>query len=271
MPAHDSDGLSQALCIRSAEPPKGMLMGGMARAPKPRNPRTRDDDSTGRSDRELLARVGRSAGGRVGYKQLVRELGLGGGRERRLLLEQLANIVARGDLVRTADQMWSLPRPESTSSSPSKPELRNTPSARTGGHWDGLEAAAAHRGRDRSGRDRLVAGRLDLHRDGFGFVRPDPGGLARPGASQGVLSNNQDIFIPPNEINGAMQGDLVLVNEAPLGRDGRRSGRIARVLTRRNQRSSESSTTCARTTETGRGLWKGPILALAWDSLLAIS
>ncbi len=31
-----------------------------------------------------------------------------------------------------------------------------------------------------------------------------------------------------------MQGDLVLVDEAPLGRDGRRSGRIARVLTRKN-------------------------------------
>ena len=31
-----------------------------------------------------------------------------------------------------------------------------------------------------------------------------------------------------------MQGDEVLVDEAPPGRDGRRSGRIARVLTRRN-------------------------------------
>jgi ribonuclease R len=70
----------------------------------------------------------------------------------------------------------------------------------------------------------LVSGRLDLHRDGFGFVRPEAGG-ERPG---------EDIFIPPNEINGAMQGDLVLVDEAPPGRDGRRSGRIARVLTRRN-------------------------------------
>ncbi len=40
--------------------------------------------------------------------------------------------------------------------------------------------------------------------------------------------------LPPNELNGAMQGDEVLVEEAPPGRDGRRSGRIARVLTRRN-------------------------------------
>ncbi|HEY5329176.1 MAG TPA: RNB domain-containing ribonuclease [Acidobacteriaceae bacterium] len=78
----------------------------------------------------------------------------------------------------------------------------------------------------RAGRDRLVSGRLDLHRDGFGFVRPD---AATPG-SRAV----EDIFIPPSEIHGAMQGDVVLVDEAPVGRDGRRSGRVARVLTRRN-------------------------------------
>jgi ribonuclease R len=69
-----------------------------------------------------------------------------------------------------------------------------------------------------------VGGKLDLHRDGFGFVRPDSTSNGR----------TEDIFIPPNEINGAMQGDLVLVEEASPGRDGRRSGRIARVLTRRN-------------------------------------
>ena len=43
-----------------------------------------------------------------------------------------------------------------------------------------------------------------------------------------------DVFIPPHELNGAMQGDQVLVDPAPPGRDGRRSGRIVRVLTRRN-------------------------------------
>jgi len=69
-------------------------------------------------------------------------------------------------------------------------------------------------------RDNLIAGKLDLHRDGYGFVRTGEG--------------SDDIFIPPNEINGAMQGDQVLVDPAPPNRDGRRSGRIARVLTRRN-------------------------------------
>ena len=58
------------------------------------------------SDREILRLIERSAGHRAGYKQLVRELGLGGGRERRLLLEQLARITARGELVKTADEQW---------------------------------------------------------------------------------------------------------------------------------------------------------------------
>ena len=44
------------------------------------------------TDRELVARIARSAGAKAGFKQLVRELGLGGGRERRLLLEQLARL-----------------------------------------------------------------------------------------------------------------------------------------------------------------------------------
>ena len=95
----------------------------------------------------------------------------------------------------------------------------------------------------RGGRQRLVSGRLDLHRDGFGFVRPDAqtasknraeGADLQPKTGLRPAPKQEDIFIPPNEIHGAMQGDLVLVDEALPGRDGRRSGRIARVLTRRN-------------------------------------
>ena len=165
------------------------------------------------SDREILRLIERSAGHRAGYKQLVRELGLGGGRERRLLLEQLARITARGELVKTADEQWSLPAaaPEKTARAAKK-------------HFDGRGVEVAPEARAfRETRDRLVAGRLDLHRDGYGFVRPN-----------GSSDRSDDLFIPPNELNGAMQGDEVLVDEAPPGRDGRRSGRVARILTRRN-------------------------------------
>src|SRR3979490_2085182 len=157
------------------------------------------------TDRELMRLIERSPGHRAGYKQLIRELGLGGGRERRLLLEQLARITARGELVKTDSEQWSLP-----AASPEK-----TKRVKRGG----FEAPVEHR----ATRDRLVAGRLDLHRDGYGFVRPN-----------GSVDRGDDLFIPPNELNGAMQGDEVLVDEAPPGRDGRRSGRVARILTRRN-------------------------------------
>src|ERR1039458_4255461 len=119
------------------------------------------------TDRELVARIARSAGGKAGYKQLVRELGLAGGRERRLLLEQLARLTVRGQLMKLDREHWSIPKPLSGGST----------------------------------RENLAAGRLDLHRDGYGFVRPS--------LRQSV--GEDDIFIPPNEINSAMQGDQVLV------------------------------------------------------------
>ncbi len=167
------------------------------------------------TDREILRLIERSAGHRAGYKQLVRELGLGGGRERRLLLEQLARITARGELVKTADEQWSLPAatPEKTARVAKKVFDRR-----------GVEMTEGPGGKEyRATRDRLLAGRLDLHRDGYGFVRP-----------HGSVDRSDDLFIPPNELNGAMQGDEVLVDEAPPRRDGRRSGRVARILTRRN-------------------------------------
>jgi len=154
------------------------------------------------TDRDLLARIGRSSGGRAGYKQLVRELGLGGGRERRLLLEQLARLTARGSLVKADRDQWSLPH-----------------------------AAAA--------RTSLIAGRLDLHRDGFGFVRPTSNigaGSEKVDARGGV--ENPDIFIPPAELNAAMQGDLVLVELLPPRNQGpnagKRAGRIVQIAHRRN-------------------------------------
>ena len=179
----------------------GYALGDMAHTPYPQ------------TDREILRLIERSAGHRAGYKQLIRELGLGGGRERRLLLEQLARITARGELVRTADEQWSLPAaaPEKTARAGKK-----SFDAR------GVEVPVGVQ-EHRATRDRLLAGRLDLHRDGYGFVRPN-----------GSVDRSDDLFIPPNELNGAMQGDEVLVDEAPPGRDGRRSGRVARILTRRN-------------------------------------
>jgi ribonuclease R len=139
------------------------------------------------TDKELFERVSRSPGQRAGYKQLVRELGLGGGRKRRLLLEQLNRLTASGQLVKIDREIWAV-------------------------------VAAARK------RNNWVSGRLDLHRDGYGFVRPDTR----------EKTGEEDIFIPPDSIESAMQGDLVLVEPMPAKGDGRRAGRILRVLERRN-------------------------------------
>ncbi|MCL2659638.1 MAG: VacB/RNase II family 3'-5' exoribonuclease [Acidobacteriaceae bacterium] len=155
------------------------------------------------TDHELLKRIERSAGQRAGYKQLVRELGLGGGLERRLLLEQLARMTARGALVKLDREHWSLPSTVPEKTARARPQKTEEPRHIT--------------------RDRLVAGKIDLHRDGYAFVRP-----------HGAVNRDDDIFIPPGELNSAMQGDEVLVEEAPRSHDGRRAGRVARVLTRRN-------------------------------------
>ncbi|HZD49445.1 MAG TPA: RNB domain-containing ribonuclease, partial [Silvibacterium sp.] len=153
------------------------------------------------TDRELLRQIERSPNQRAGYKQLIREFSLGGGRERRLLLEHLARLTAAGHLVKTDREQWAIPK------APAKSERR--PDSRP-------DRSPGYRP------DNLVAGRLDLHRDGFGFVRPAQGG------------RDDDIFIPPNEIGDAMQGDQVLVELLPPRSDGRKLGRILRVLTRRN-------------------------------------
>ncbi len=166
------------------------------------------------TDRDLLRRIQR-AGGRAGYKQLIRELGMGGGRERRMLLEQLARMAARGALVKLDAEHWALPETHS--------ERVKHDTGRRGFAQDLKRRAHERMDGRSSNRSDLVAGKLSLHRDGFGFVRPtDATGM------------DGDVFIPPHELNGAMQGDQVLVEPAPPGRDGRRSGRIVRVLTRRN-------------------------------------
>jgi len=145
------------------------------------------------TDRELLARIAASPGQKAGYKQLVREFSLPSGRARRLLLEQLARLTVRGQLIQPDREHWTLPRAAS--------------------------------------RENLVAGRLDLHRDGYGFVRPN----RKPSATDSkVPSAVQDIFIPPNEINAAMQGDQVLVELDLPKADSRMQGRIAQILERRN-------------------------------------
>ncbi|WP_425457424.1 ribonuclease R [Bacillus marasmi] len=65
----------------------------------------------------------------------------------------------------------------------------------------------------------LVRGKLTGHAKGFAFVIPDEPGM-------------DDIFIPPNETNNAMHGDIVLVRVANATSGQRREGTVVRIIER---------------------------------------
>ena len=137
----------------------------------------------------ILNHIARQPKRAAGFKQLVRELGLHG-EERRKLDEHLQKLVASGALIRSDSDRYALPN------------------------------AVADKN--------LVAGRLTMHRDGFGFVIPDSKMLSP--ALRARLTG--DIFIAPHLIGNAMHGDLVLVDVSNVRPDGRAEGRIVRPVMR---------------------------------------
>lgn len=66
----------------------------------------------------------------------------------------------------------------------------------------------------------LVRGKFIGHAKGFGFVAPETEGM-------------DDIFIPPHEVNGAMNGDIVLVRVSKGDFGERREGAIIRIAERK--------------------------------------
>ena len=141
------------------------------------------------SDSIILKHIARQPKRAAGFKQLVRELGLRG-EERRELDEQLRKLVASGALIQGDSDRYALPQTVADKN--------------------------------------LVAGRLSMHRDGFGFVIPDAKSLSP--ALKARLTG--DIFIPPHLIGNAMHGDLVLVDVTNVRPDGRAEGRIVRPVMR---------------------------------------
>jgi len=70
-----------------------------------------------------------------------------------------------------------------------------------------------------------TAGRLNMHRDGYGFLIPDH-------AIEGLRG---DVYIPRESAQAAMHGDRVVVHIARIERDGRADGEIIKVLRRAHQ------------------------------------
>jgi len=141
------------------------------------------------SESIILKHIARQPKKAAGFKQLVRELGLHGD-ERRELDSLLQKMVARGTLLSVDSDRYALPAPSADKN--------------------------------------LVAGRLTMHRDGFGFVIPDAKSLSP--ALKARLTG--DIFIAPHVVGNAMHGDLVLVDIINVRPDGRAEGRIVRPVMR---------------------------------------
>ena len=68
----------------------------------------------------------------------------------------------------------------------------------------------------------FVSGRLQMHRDGYGFVISD-----RP-----VEGMKGDLFLPPDALEESMHGDKVLARISRIDHDGRAYGEIVRILKR---------------------------------------
>ena len=142
------------------------------------------------SDSAILKKIERQPKRTAGYKQLVRELGLHGD-QRQELSNRLQHLVSARQLIQVDSSHYAIP-----------------------------QAAAANKN--------LLVGKLSMHRDGFGFVTPDPTSLHA--SLKARLAG--DIFIPPPAVGLAMHGDLVLVEMGPIRPDGRAEGRILRSVTR---------------------------------------
>ncbi|HWL11529.1 MAG TPA: ribonuclease R, partial [Ureibacillus sp.] len=65
----------------------------------------------------------------------------------------------------------------------------------------------------------LLRGKFIGHAKGFGFVTPEEPGM-------------DDIFIPPHEINGALNGDIVLIRVLKETSGDRREGTVTKVIER---------------------------------------
>jgi ribonuclease R len=144
------------------------------------------------TEQQILHYVSKQPKHMAGFKQLIHDLGLKG-KDRRTLQQLLRDLTRRRKLIAIGKERWGLPTSASNQD--------------------------------------LVVGRLRMHRDGYGFVIPEPGSL--PARAQGKLQG--DIFIPPPEVGNAMHGDQVLVEMGRLRDDGKAEGRIVRVMEREQE------------------------------------
>ncbi len=155
---------------------------------------------------ELLDHIRKQRQGRTSLKNLFRDFRLRGGEERDRLEAMLDKLGARGDI---------------------------------------LELNAGHYA-STSGGSEFAAGRVSIHREGFGFLVPD-----RP-----IPGTSGDVYLARDAINGAMHGDRAVVRlervSSNRGPAGRVEGAVIRVLRRAHP------TVVGEFRITRRGMWVVP-------------
>lgn len=134
------------------------------------------------SDAALLKHIASLPHARANFKQLLKELRLRTPEERDELLAALERLSARGELIETRAGQYVMPR---------------------------------------FSRE-VAVGRLNVHKDGYGFLIPDT-------PVEGIRG---DIYIPRESAETAMHGDRVVVHILRVERDGKADGKIVRILKR---------------------------------------
>lgn len=142
------------------------------------------------SEASILKKIERQPKHTAGFKQLVRELGVRGD-ERKELMSRLERMVSHGQLLQVGGGRYAIP-----------------------------QASAVGKN--------LVIGKLNMHRDGYGFVTPDPSTMDERMKARLV----GDVFIPPPAVGTAMHGDRVVVEVGAFRADGKAEGRILRTVNR---------------------------------------
>jgi ribonuclease R len=170
----------------------------------------------------LLAALRRTRGKGLSLKQLFGQLHLGHAQQHPLRRE-LSNLLKEGRASYDGHvyrEVSDGDRRKDAAHAPRTPS-RRTPAAM-------LEGARMHRNRQQADVIRKpgaeVTGVIHLKAEGYGFVSPLLGNGGR----------ENDLFIPPQYVRGALDGDVVRA-KAVRGRDGRLAGEVLEVIERRRQ------------------------------------
>src|SRR5437588_2130754 len=176
---------------------------------------------------EVLSALRRARGKGLSLKQLAGQLHLGHS-QNQALRRGLSQLLKEGRANFDGHVYREIPPPpkeKPRSPEEHRPTPRRAPAAM-------VEGARARREQIRGGNGATaprkagseVTGVIHVKSEGYGFVSPLLGEGGR----------DNDLFVPPQFVKGALDGDVVLAR-AMKGRDGRLAGEVLEIVERRRQ------------------------------------